>query len=115
MREIKFRYWNGITNQMVCDPMIRAEYEFSLSEYMNTDRGWQWMQFTGLHDKNGKEIYEGDIVKWLPDYIKISESPKIVAYVGSGYYPFQYDGGGEYAAEDCEVIGNIYERYSAES
>jgi len=65
MREIKFRAWhNGKMIQGV------GVYEGTAIIDINEDSPYLWtaevMQFTGLHDKNGKEIYEGDI---LGDYI----------------------------------------------
>jgi uncharacterized phage protein (TIGR01671 family) len=119
MREIKFRCWNGITNQMVCEPMIRADYEFSLSEYMNTDRGWQWMQFTGLHDKNGKEIYEGDIVSLtLIEDAGLGHKTDALASVcwdtdDTGFY-YDTDCGTfphakPWFADNVIIIGNIHE------
>jgi uncharacterized phage protein (TIGR01671 family) len=60
MREIKFRVWS-ISLASNNGKMHYLTKENTLEDLIEHDR-WFVMQFTGLHDKNGKEIYEGDIV-----------------------------------------------------
>ena len=100
MREIKFRYWNGISKMMVNDPSVRADYKLGLNEYF-TDRGWVWMQFTGLTDKNGKEIYEGDIIK--------NQNNNGFVYFIDGMYLVNYGIFDDILHKHNIVIGNIYQ------
>ena len=106
MREIKFRAWQD--NQMLTQPMsgVYAAKRFFGMLYEDTEL----MQYTGLKDKNGVEIYEGDVVEWEDrtaddmyggDVIYPNEA---VEFKGAAFYPVSMMPG-----EEFEVIGNIYE------
>jgi hypothetical protein len=107
-RKIKFRVWNNNTNRYASTEL---NYYFVIDQRINA---YEYEQFTGLKDKNGKEIYEGDIIKardWDGDWGKyrIKWKQSHCAFEafecrkhGKWNWTLQGFGG-------IEVIGNIHE------
>lgn len=69
------------------------------------------MQSTGLKDKNGKEIFEGDIVKMSKDVYSEPTYYEVVRHRGGAYCLDSKQHGCELWLRhtDCEVVGNVYE------
>lgn len=106
MRDIKFRFWDG--KQMLDDHEgwmegIGINYALECS----ASYGYKIMQFTGLKDKNNKDIYEGDIIKYpasggLDKIVQVVWNNDWLRFEGSGGFGFSN-------AYNLEIIGNIYE------
>ena len=142
MREIKFRAWDKVDKQMFYGVEQAYDTLGTMQDGEGNKLSYLWtsfgevleeqkmgklvlMQFTGLLDKNGKEIYEGDIIYYnqglskggvnsLGEYElpRLLDGIRVVAWKDTG---FDWDGshsglmfckGGQ---DEYEVIGNIYE------
>lgn len=118
-REIKFRAWDG--TKMFC-PVALKENGKVESNLWTTDN-WIVMQYTGLKDRNGKEIYEGDVVNIGAsdfDFI-VDKNGNPVSYEvmvhECDYILYRIDLSliwgrlGRLSEMNwcCEIIGNIYE------
>lgn len=115
MREIKFRAWDNSDKEK---PYMLGPYELSDSIFNNKEvRKLELMQYTGLKDKNGVEIYEGDIVELLgwssqtksDGYTFIEWDIDEIGwnFNRSQYAEDRYDF--RKAIQNCLVIGNIHQ------
>lgn len=123
MRILKYRAW--IKDKHKMEKVSSITFLTNNSYTISTDNldlydfysyaEYVLMEFTGIKDKTGKEVYEGDIVRFYDDYDE--EYITTVVFIDClGAYGVEWDGFqssfddiNEYYSKDIEVIGNIYE------
>lgn len=134
MREIKFRAWDAKFKVMFEHGEISVSEEESpisfVSLFNNPCEGFYVMQFTGLRDKNGREIYEGDMIRqqvnshiWFyqigciddggANLYAINIRDNVTIDDETDTYTYQMTeervGQSRLIPSGCEIIGNIYE------
>lgn len=131
MREIRFRAWDKLRKTIRYDIPIPSDYTRIngnldlLNMFQSLRQRYEFMQYTGTKDKNGKDIFEGDILQG--GHYPISKDDGYVLVIEYGHDRFWAvrtmksttdvrgishgiaDGLYEFEDSDLEVIGNIYE------
>lgn len=139
MRDIKFRAWDKYANKMIFDFAVSQHNKFSgwsTCVYCGLKIGsggsddYTLMEYTGVKDKNGNEIYEGDIVLWdggmtkfctkkAKGKIEWGKAGMFISLISEGEYMYgdreataiEFEGpeGPLHWWDNLEIIGNIYE------
>ena len=126
MREIKFRIWDKTRNKMLtsnCGEFLLTQ-EGNAVFHQNGDNPlealieqieYEVLQYTGLKDKNGTEIYEGDIVKYTSELengifeVKYSNCRFYGLWIEANFMDITTDLFYLGCSNELEVIGNIYQ------
>ena len=125
MREIKFRAWNFIRDAMGMVESYSFKSDGGASIYVSDipridgdyKNNYYLMQYTGLKDKNGKEVYEGDVVEIRRDHPVSPEYTFVKGIVKWNDFTLSYSSVSFDGASwtnglgrlQVEVLGNIYE------
>jgi len=117
MRPIKFMAWDSLHRVMYGDVFLRRGIWFTERgdgncEILGAYPMIKPMQSTGLHDKNGVEIYEGYVVRHDVEASGRAGEPKYVRQIGEvtiGPYGTRIGGWDAVYCSEREVIGNVYE------